>query len=485
MSTTTKTKVLIIEDTRSFAMILKQLIQNAHGYECDIAESLEETKSLLQSGANEYFVAVVDFHLPDAPSGEAIDAVVACGIPSLVFTGTSDESLKEGLWDKGIADYASKSGTYNLEYVVWMVKRIHANGSVEVLVVDDSLVARKSMERLLKTQNFKVHSARSGEQALEVIKKNPDIRIAILDCYMDGMNGFELATAIRELHSRETMGIIGVSSQGGRGLSAQFIKSGANDFILKPFLPEEFLCRINHAIDRIESYFALEELNQVKNRFLGTAAHDIRGPIGSIKTASDYLLKRSPNPERTQSLLEMIQKSSVDLLELLETLLDISVIESGKPQISKDLVNVSKLVIERIELYSSEASSKNIEIKQSIAESVEGILDPIKVKQVFDNFITNAIKYSEKNSDIEISLTADNGSTTFSVRDAGPGIAEKEQEQLFQAFSVLSTKATGGEKKTGLGLAIAKSIVDAHKGKIYYKHGNGIQSTFYVDLPLK
>ncbi|MFT5083083.1 MAG: two-component system sensor histidine kinase/response regulator [Lentisphaeria bacterium] len=225
-----------------------------------------------------------------------------------------------------------------------MVKRIYSNYSVKVLVVDDSRLARRTIERMLHTQRFIVFSASSGVEALDILKDHPDIRLAILDCYMEGMDEFELSRVMRETHSRQSLEILGISSQGGRNLSAQFIKSGANDFILKPFLPEEFLCRVNQSIDRLENFDALEKLNLLKNEFLGTAAHDIRGPIGAIKTAADYLLKRSPTPERTEFLLSMIQSSSVELLSLLETLLDVSVIESGVVQLSRRDTSISELV---------------------------------------------------------------------------------------------------------------------------------------------
>jgi len=484
VDSTTASKVLIVEDSKSFSAILKNLITQAHGYECDVVETLADTQKLLETKASDYFVATVDYHLPDGPNGEAIDVVVDNGIPAVVFTGKSNDSLKEDLWSKGITDYAHKSGSYNLEYVVWLVRRIHENYGIEVLVVDDSLVARRNMSRLLLTQRFVVHSAKSGEEALLRLKEFPNIRVCVLDCYMGGMDGFELSSRIRETYSRETMEIIGVSAQGGNNLSAEFIKSGANDFILKPFMPEEFLCRVNHAVERVGNHFEIERLNQLKNQFLGTAAHDIRGPIASIKTAADYLLDRSPTPERQDRLMNLIRNSSTDLIDLLETLLDISVIESGVPKLSKTDVNVAKIVVERLELYQAEAVSKGLTVNRNLPAEVLAVVDPLKMKQICDNLITNAIKYSEMNGSIEVSLVQSNDRFIFSIRDAGPGISEDEQEQLFQAFSVLSTKTTRGEKKTGLGLAITKSIVDAHGGKIYYKHSKGMQSTFFVELPL-
>ncbi len=485
MNNDTQDKVLLVEDSKSFAAIIKQLVQDTHGFDIDIAESLADLTKMLKNNPEQYFASIVDFHLPDAPDGEAIDVVVAAKIPTIVFTGKKGKSIEEDLWAKGIADYANKFGTYNLEYVTWMVNRIRLNRDVEILVVDDSSVARLSISKLLGRQNFIVHTAESGDTALKSLEENPNIRIAVIDCNMEGMSGFELTTKIREIHTRAKLEIIGISSQGGRSMAAEFIKSGASDFVLKPLIPEEFLCRVNNAVDRIEAYFELDKLNKLKNQFLGTAAHDIRGPLGSIKTASDFLLKRSPSPERTEKLLNMIQSSSVDLLELLETLLDISVIESGIPKINKETVNLSEALLERLELYQSEASSKDITIRQKIPANLNAPVDPLKIKQIFDNLITNAIKYSKQDSMVNIKLAETDDSIILSVQDAGPGISEDEQSHLFKAFSVLSTKATGGEKKTGLGLAITKSIVDAHGGKIYYTHNDDTHSTFYVALPTK
>ena len=229
-------KVLIIEDTRSFALLLQKLLLDDSKVETDIAYSMQEAKELIEKNSSQYFASVVDLNLPDAPNGEATDLVVAANIPALVFTGTDDQSLKEELWDRGISDYASKTGAHSLEYICWIVNRIRNNRDVEILVVDDSIVARKSMGKLLKTQRYKVHAARSGTEALQIMEANPNISVAIIDCFMDGMDGFQLSSLLRDKYSRESLEIIGISSQGRRALSAQFIKAGANDFLIKPFI---------------------------------------------------------------------------------------------------------------------------------------------------------------------------------------------------------------------------------------------------------
>lgn len=154
-------KILLVEDSVSFAALLEDSIAQAHGFPTDTTKSLAETTALLQANAQDYFVAIVDYHLPDAPDGEAIDVVKEFNIPVVVFTASNDRGLKEDLWNKGIADYANKHGTYNVEYVVWLIKRIYKNYGTEVLIVDDSRVARKNLERLLRTQRFNVYVADS------------------------------------------------------------------------------------------------------------------------------------------------------------------------------------------------------------------------------------------------------------------------------------------------------------------------------------
>ena len=478
-------KVLLVEDSLSFATVMMGLIRDEHGFDVVHAENLADVNNILKTQSDEFFCAVVDFHLPDAPDGEAIDVVVEKDIPTLVFTGKKDRAIEEDLWLKGIADYANKFGTYNLDYVAWMVNRINLNRNVEILVVDDSATARTAIRHLLQRQNFKVHLAESGQEALDILEASPNIRVAIVDCHMEGMSGFALTTRIRETHTRAQMEVIGISSYGGRSMAAQFIKSGASDFVIKPLITEEFLCRVNNAVDRIDAYIELDKLNQLKNQFLGATAHDIRGPLGSIRTAADFLLKRDHKPERRDTLIQLIRNSSEDLLELVETLLDVSVIESGKPNLTISKTDISEALHERIELYQHEARAKDIVLKQKIPDGIEAEVDLLKIKQVFDNLLTNAIKYSKADGIVAIRLDKHEDTLSISVEDAGPGISVDEQEHLFKAFSVLSTKATGGEKKTGLGLAITKSIVNAHGGTIEYEHNENVHSTFRVTLPLK
>lgn len=475
-------KVLIIEDTRSFASLLQNLLLEKLGVESDIAETKQDADLKLSHNAASYFASIVDLSLPDAPKGEATDAVVDAGIPAIVFTGTNDQAVKEDLWERGITDYAHKSGSHSLEYVCWIIDRLRKNVKVKILVVDDSKVAQRTMAKLLKTQRYQVFISADGEEALDILDDHPDICVAILDCYMQGIDGFELAARMREKRSRDALEIIGVSSHGGRSISAKFIKSGANDYLLKPFIPEEFLCRVNHAAERIERYNELRQLNQRKNQLIGTAAHDIRGPVGAIKTATHYILKRDPEPERREHLIKMVETSAEGLLDLLGDVLDVASIEGGELKLNLVEDDLSTLVQERVSLYLAQAEEKNLQIRTNLQSTVSAEIDSIKIRQVVDNLLTNAIKYCPPGATIEVNLSESDHTISLSVEDSGPGINEQEQQDLFVPFKVLSSRATGGETASGLGLAIVKKLIQAHGGSINYKNSNLGGAGFFVYL---
>ncbi len=160
--------------------------------------------------------------------------------------------MRDLIWSKRIADYVLKEGIQNVDYIIQLLERLHKNKQVKVLIVDDSIVLRNLMERLLTTHRYQVLTARHGIEALHLLKDNTDVQLMIVDYNMPQMNGFELVKAVRAEFSKEDLAIIGISAEGGHLLSAKFIKHGANDFLNKPFVAEEFYCRITHNIEMLD-----------------------------------------------------------------------------------------------------------------------------------------------------------------------------------------------------------------------------------------
>ena len=257
----TMPNILLIEDSRLFGNIVKEGIQHRLGFKVTWAQSLKEAENLLQDVESDFFVALLDLNLPDAPDGEIVDVVLGKKIPSIVFTAEFDAAVREKIWSKKIIDYVLKQSPQEVDYIIDLVGRIHRNQSIKVLVADDSETVRKEIKSLLEVHQYQVIQACDGIEGLEAIKAESDIKIVITDYEMPRMDGFQLTQKIRALYPKEALAIIGISAQNDHVLAAKFIKSGANDFIPKPFAAEEFYCRITQNIEAIEN---IERLHNVE-----------------------------------------------------------------------------------------------------------------------------------------------------------------------------------------------------------------------------
>jgi diguanylate cyclase (GGDEF)-like protein len=253
-----KEHVLIVEDARMFSKILQNRLED-RGFSVVVAESMAAARKEIDSGDDRFFIALLDLNLPDAPNGEIVDYVTACAIPCIVFTGYFDDELREQMIRKRVVDYVTKEDPSSIDFVIHLVCRIHENQKTRVLVVDDSVTARNYVLDLLAIQQYLLAEAASGEEALKVLAKNPDIKVVLTDYMMPGMDGFELTKKIRLKYGRNQVAIIGMSGYGNNILSAKFIKYGASDFIIKPFLVEEFHCRVSQNVEILTHIRALED----------------------------------------------------------------------------------------------------------------------------------------------------------------------------------------------------------------------------------
>lgn len=232
---------------------------------------------------------------------------------------------------------------------------------------------------------------------------------------------------------------------------------------------------------------ALVALNEEKNRLLGMAAHDLRNPLGVIMSYAKFLDRMAGAKLDAKELqfVAQIEKSSQFMLRLLEDLLDVSQIESGKLNLAKAPADLVALVRNNIELNRVLAGAKDIAIELELPEALPPVdIDATKIEQVLNNLVSNALKYSHPGTTVRVTLAAADGAAVLSVRDQGQGIPANELSKLFQAFSKTTVKSTGGEKSTGLGLAITRKIVEGHGGRIGVESRVGEGSTFSFSLPL-
>ena len=166
------------------------------------------------------------------------------------------------LWSKNIVDYVLKEGGESLRYAVRQARRVILNREVKVLVVEDSEMVRTMVAGLLRVHRFQVFEACNGREGLQVLNANPDIRLIITDYEMPEMDGIRFVRAVRARHPKEEMAIIGISSHELESLSARFLKSGANDFLTKPFSSEEFYCRVSQNMDLLEYIQTIKDYSE-------------------------------------------------------------------------------------------------------------------------------------------------------------------------------------------------------------------------------
>ena len=243
--------VLIAEDSLVVQKILRHLASRELTFDIVCADSRAQALQVLET-RDDWFAAIVDLNLPDAPDGELIDDVLAMAIPTIVLTGSVDADRRDNLSRRGIVDYVLKEGRYSYKYAINLVNRLLANKAIKVLVAEDSGTARRYIVELLRRQNFQAIEAEDGQQALEILLADNDIKILLTDYNMPRCDGFELIHELRHRHDRTDLAIIGLSSADDKYLSAKFIKNGANDFLYKPFSHEEFFCRVTQAVESME-----------------------------------------------------------------------------------------------------------------------------------------------------------------------------------------------------------------------------------------
>jgi two-component system, sensor histidine kinase and response regulator len=235
----------------------------------------------------------------------------------------------------------------------------------------------------------------------------------------------------------------------------------------------------------IQRFETVNDPNTEKDRLLGYAAHELRNPLSTICGLAEFLRdgavgELSPHQ---RNLVHTIRDASVAALELVNQLLEV---EGGPMRLNWDRHQVSRLVQECIALITLEAVRKDIHVVFESPLAVEVEADGPKIKQVITNLLTNAIKYSPPGSTITVSMEHDPraGACRFAVRDQGPGIPEHERHMLFTLFGRLSVEPTGGEKSTGIGLALCRRIVEAHRGTIDAHNLPEGGCEFRVELPL-
>ena len=244
-------RIILAEDSVVFNKLIPQRVKELLEIDIEICRNYEELQLANEKSDVPIRLAISNLNLPGAEQGEALNYLVDVGIPTIVFTGTLQDATRDKLLSNQIVDYIIKDSVFAVDMLVEAICRYLTNHLHHVLIVDDSRTARALLTTRLKRYNFKVSAAENGQKALDLLKAHRDISLMITDYNMPDIDGFELTRRIRSVRGSHELRIIGVSSSTNRLLSARFLKVGGNDFMLRPFIDEEFYCRVNQNLDTL------------------------------------------------------------------------------------------------------------------------------------------------------------------------------------------------------------------------------------------
>jgi signal transduction histidine kinase len=233
----------------------------------------------------------------------------------------------------------------------------------------------------------------------------------------------------------------------------------------------------------------LKRLNGVKNTFIGIAAHDLRNPISNLRLGMEILTETQTwqgEMDREEFLalyMDTVDRQTSHMLSLLNDLLDISQIESGRLSLKLESIDAAPFLEEILRPHVQAALIKNISVSLDPRPVGKLVGDPMRLRQVLDNLVSNAVKYSPERSCVRVWAVEYDNEWRFYVQDQGPGVTDEDRRKLFQDFARGSARPTGGEKSTGLGLAISKRVVEAHGGKIGVDAAPEGGSVFWFTIP--
>jgi signal transduction histidine kinase len=385
-----------------------------------------------------------------------------------------------------------------------------------LLIVDDLPENLLALDALLKGPGIQVHQAESAEQALELLLRH-EFALAILDVQMPGMDGFQLAELMRSTERTKQIPIVFVSAA-GRELNYAFkgYESGAVDFMQKPLDTHAVRSKVSVFVDlyrnrkrlarqleqlersRREQEVLLDELRSTKvelenavrmrDDFMSIVSHELKTPLNTL--ILEVQLRKLQlgrknfaafSEDKLQQMVDKDERQIQSLIRLIDDMLDVSRIRTGKLSIRPTQVDLGKLVASVVENFAPQMEASGCTLLFQRPEPVIGRWDEFRIEQVLANLLTNAMRYGAgKPVQVNVSTTA--AGACIEVRDHGIGISQKSLERIFCQFE----RAEGSESSAGLGLGlfIAEQIIKAHSGLIQVESEEGKGALFRVLLPL-
>ena len=366
--------------------------------------------------------------------------------------------------------------------------------SINILLVDDLKENLLALEALLRRDDLKIVCARSGAEALEFMIRQ-DFALAFLDVRMPDMSGFELAELMRGTKKTKSIPIIFVTATAkDQHFSFKGYESGAVDFLTKPLDSHAVKNKANIFIEMYRQKQALRKIQneleqavRMRDEFMSIASHELKTPLTSLHLQTQlrkrHLKKGDLSKFTAEYLLVMFESDErqvTRITHLIDDMLDISRISSGKLTMYLEEFDLCALVKELIEQSMEQFSSAGCSVTFKSPTPVNGSWDRFRIEQVVMNLFTNAMRYGTGEA-VQVEVFSQDNLAQIVVRNLGRGIAKENHERIFQRFErVKGTEITG----LGLGLYIVRQILEAHGGTISVESELGKGASFRVSLPL-
>jgi len=340
---------------------------------------------------------------------------------------------------------------------------------------------------ILAREGFETDSARTGETGLEKLKANPP-DFVLIDLKMPGIGGLEVLEKVKDVDPN----IIPIVITGYATIESavEAMKRGAYDFLPKPFTPEELRMIIRRGVERKKLVQEAEALRRekklIEDNFITMVSHQLRSPVVAVAQYFEVILGGIVG-EISPQQKEMMTKARArleGLLDLINDWLSIARMNSGQLVERLRPTSLDTLLAKEIEILQPLTKESNVNLVLIPAAGSTTVMgDEETLEQVFSNLITNAIKYNRPNGRVEVSIKEESERIIADVTDNGVGIAQEHIPFLFDQFYQIERSKRTGDKGSGLGLTIAKKIIDSHGGDIQVTSRSGEGTTFSVIFP--
>jgi signal transduction histidine kinase len=378
--------------------------------------------------------------------------------------------------------------------------RNRASTHARLLVADDNADMRDYLARLL-TPHYEVETVADGRAALDRIEAHPP-DLVLADVMMPGLDGFGLVAAIRANATVQSLPIILLSARAGEGAQIEGLEAGADQYLVKPFSARDLLARVASQLELVrlrrgaeltiaESERQLREADARKDEFLALLAHELRNPLAPIRTGLELIRLSGDAPETVRRVRGMIERQVTLMVRLIDDLLDVSRITSGKIVLQRRPTALAELVQSAVEAQRAAIEAAEIALTIQLPPQACVVdVDPARVVQIISNILHNASKFTPAGGRINLSVEVERATpgdrcAAIRVADTGIGIPPALLGRIFDLFTqgdASSERAQGG---LGLGLALARRLTEMHGGDVTANSdGPGRGSEFVVRFPL-